>query len=362
VFLVSRTPQKLGSPIFHEVERRALPRVFYSDFDGWERLGKPKSARQFTRVLAGLWRGNLDTLRAVRAHPVLYVPNLFAASYAALAIVYSRLRRRRVVFHFHELVDRPSAALRALSWFVTDVIHNSERSAQLVVAANPFLSRKRSHVIPYPLPSRGPAAGSDPAVDAAFANAKNIICVGRVSWRKGVDVLLDAFDRLARTCRDVTLHLVGGGDEPELAQRIASTTFANGCRVHPWGYRSDVLALIKRADLYVMPTPPSRVHESFGIGMLEAMSLGVPGVCFASGALKEIVVNEETGLVCERESPDALAAALERLLADERFRRACGQRARRRFLERYSPQLVKARWLEVFGDPRRRLQFRAASF
>jgi glycosyltransferase involved in cell wall biosynthesis len=348
-FLVSRTGPRLGLAVFREIERRRLPHVFFSDDDGWERLARPKSLRHGLRVAAGLLRGNLDVLREVRRARVLYVPSLYASCFAVLGIAFCRLTGRRVMLHFHELVDAPSAGARVMSWFVTDVIHNSDRSAEIVLTANPSLRSARNFVIPYPLPTRS-AANADERIASAFPSTRrHLIVVGRVSWRKGIDVLLDAFERLARSCRDVTLHVVGACDEPDLESRLATASFANGCRIHNWGYRDDVLDLIKRADVYVMPTPPSRVHESFGIGMLEAMSLGVPGVSFASGALEEIVANDETGLLVERETPEALAAALARLLADNRLRRSCGDRARRRFLERYSPQLVKARWLSVLA-------------
>jgi glycosyltransferase involved in cell wall biosynthesis len=97
----------------------------------------------------------------------------------------------------------------------------------------------------------------------------------------------------------------------------------------------------------VHSSPPSRFHESFGRSVVEAMALGVPTVCFRSGALQEIVVHEETGLICD-ESAASLTAALNRFLMDVAFRNRCGGNARRRYNELFSPGVVRDRWLQFF--------------
>jgi glycosyltransferase involved in cell wall biosynthesis len=86
------------------------------------------------------------------------------------------------------------------------------------------------------------------------------------------------------------------------------------------------------------------------------MALGVPTVCFASGALQEVVVDGETGLIC-RESAGALAGALDRFLADPGFRSDCGNRAKRRYEQRYSRHVVRPMWVAFFESiaPRRRV-------
>jgi glycosyltransferase involved in cell wall biosynthesis len=78
------------------------------------------------------------------------------------------------------------------------------------------------------------------------------------------------------------------------------------------------------------------------------MSLGVPAVCFRSGSLQEIVLNQETGIVCEEESSHSLARAIERFLADTAFRNRCGTSARERYKRLYSPEVVRTTWVRFF--------------
>jgi len=90
-FLISQTPRRLGLPLFDEIEKRKFNYSFLSDRKGWERLAKPRSLSHLYKMLVGLLRGNLDALREVRRHDMLYVPNLFAAYYALLAMLFCRL-------------------------------------------------------------------------------------------------------------------------------------------------------------------------------------------------------------------------------------------------------------------------------
>jgi len=344
-FLISQTPRQLGLPLFDEIEKRKFNYSFLSDRKGWGRLGKPRSFSHLCKMLVGLLRGNLDALREIRRHNILYVPNLFAVYHAFFAMLFCRLTGRRILYHFHDLYPRPSSQLRLVSFFVTDFVHNSRLGWCDVAAANPYITRKRNVIIPCPV-RRKPSDATPQGVTTSNGS-RNLVFVGQIARHKGVDILLDAFDQLSRSHFNLTLQLLGGCDDEALKERLAKTSSRNGCQVKWWGYRDDVADFLKAAYIYIHPSRPSICNESFGIGMVEAMSLGVPGVCFRSGALQEIVVHEQTGLICDEERSETLAAALDRLLGDVRLRNECGERARQRYQEHYSPPIVKALWLKT---------------
>src|SRR5947209_7605415 len=115
-FLISQTPRQLGLPLFDEIEKRKFNYSFLSARQGWGRLGKPRSFSHLCKMLVGLLRGNLDALREVRRHNILYAPNLFAAYYAFFAMLFCRLTGRRILYHFHDLYTRPSRQLRLVSF------------------------------------------------------------------------------------------------------------------------------------------------------------------------------------------------------------------------------------------------------
>jgi glycosyltransferase involved in cell wall biosynthesis len=84
------------------------------------------------------------------------------------------------------------------------------------------------------------------------------------------------------------------------------------------------------SDIFAYPS----LADTFGLAVLEALCCGVPVVCFAAGALPELVVDGENGLVVPTGDDDAFAAALSRLAGDKALGRrlgAAGQTLRQRF-------------------------------
>jgi len=299
-------------------------------------------------MLFGLWQGNIAALREVRRHEILYIPNLMSALYASAAIVYCRLTGRRVIYHFHDLQTQGQSVLSVVSVFVTDFIHNTKLGYDSVLASIPRLRKKRNHIIPYPMRARATTL-EQPSMLRRSNGKRSVLFTGQVSRHKGVDILLDAFEALARSHEDLVLNIVGGCDDPTLRQRLENGMAGNACEVKWWGYQNDVGPFLREAYLYVQPSPPSRFHESFGIGLVEAMSFGVPSVCFRSGAFEEIVIHGETGLICEDEQPQLLAESIDRLIKDVELRNHCGQQALKRYHENYSNAQVKDCWLSALG-------------
>ena len=155
-----------------------------------------------------------------------------------------------------------------------------------------------------------------------------------------------AFEPIARQHKDVTLHLLGGCNEDfryELDEQIAAAGLTH--RVRFWGYREDVVGLLRSAYVYVQSSPPSRFQECFPRSVLEAMAVGIPTICFRSGALPEMVIHEKTGLVCE-ESVASLSNALNRFLVDKDFRDLCATRARQRYEELCSAHCIRESWIQ----------------
>lgn len=333
-------------PVIREMLSRGFSISLLPDKHHWPRLARPKSIRHLYEMLKASLRVNIAILRGARSKDVLYVLGISAGSGSLLAALLFRVTGRRVIHHFHDLGTNN---LLFPLWIplVTDFIHNTEFGYEDIVQKLPAIKHKRNIVVPSIL-EIDPRVPEDPEARRLLEGTRNIFFVGQVSRHKGVDILLEAFELVARQYPDVTLHLVGGcGDDfrRELDRGISSAGL--GDRVRFWGFREDAIRLLRFAYLYVHASPPSRFHESFGRSVVEAMAWSVPAVCFRSGALQEIVIHEKTGLLCE-ESPSSLASALSRFLRDATLRNQCGQNARERYDEMYSPRVVRPLWTQVF--------------
>ena len=332
-------------PIIREMLSRGFSISLLPDKHHWPRLARPKSIRHLYAMLKVSLRVNIAIFKGARSKDVLYVPGISAGSSSLLAALLYRVTGRRVIHHFHDLGTNN---LLFPLWIplVTDFIHNTEFGYEDIVQKLPAIKRKRNIIVPYIL-EVDPRVPEDPEARRLLEGKRNIFFVGQVSRHKGVDILLEAFKLVARQYPDVMLHLVGGCGEDfrrELDQHLLRELAGH---VQFWGFREDAIQLLRYAYLYVHSSPPSRFHESFGRSVVEAMALGVPTACFRSGALQEIVLDGQTGILCD-ESPAALQEGISRMLGDRDFHDRCGRNARTRYEQLYSSEAVVPRWRDFF--------------
>jgi len=149
-------------------------------------------------------------------------------------------------------------------------------------------------------------------------------CTANYRPRKGIEVLVDAFDRLPD---DMPAHLllVGHMSAPKLDARIAKSPRRD--RIHRVGYVGNAPELSAACDIFCLP---STKREGLARAIIEAMCYRVPPVVTDSGGSPELVVDGVSGIVVPPHDADALAAAFEKLFRDPELRRRMGDAARER--------------------------------
>lgn len=168
---------------------------------------------------------------------------------------------------------------------------------------------ERVALIPNSLP-----AAPDPALRAPRAGARPlIVCGARLHPDKGLGVLIDATALLRDSGRRVDVQIAGpalpgGAHAAELERRRATLGLDDD--VTFLGRVDDPLALWGTADVYVQPSR----REPFGIAVLEALALGVPVVASDVGGLRDLVADEQGGLLVAPDDAAALATAIARVL------------------------------------------------
>lgn len=166
--------------------------------------------------------------------------------------------------------------------------------------------------------------------------------VGRLDRQKGLDVLIEAFARLAPAHPQALLALAGAGPE-EGALRALARARGLEARVRLLGHQRDVPAVLAALDVFCMPSR----WEGFGLALAEALACGKPAVASAVDSLPEVL--GEAGLLVPPEQPAALADALGSLLTDP-TRRAALTRAARARAERFSVERMVAAYDALYGE------------
>ncbi len=186
------------------------------------------------------------------------------------------------------------------------------------------------------LPNFAPdLAGAAPAALPLPPGAPMVLALGRLHRNKAFDILIRALPLLPG------VHLVIAGEGPE---RAALAALARGLavqdRLHLLGWRTDQAALLARCDLLACPSR----HEPLGNVVIEAFSASRPVVAADAAGPSELIVPGRDGLLVPREDPDALAAAVNAVLADPALAARLAQSGRARYEAGHAEAPVVALW------------------
>ena len=178
--------------------------------------------------------------------------------------------------------------------------------------------------------------GSDPAT-------RLVIHVSNFRPVKRTDVVVELFRRI-RERMPARLLLVGDGpDLPGACRRARNLGLA--ADVEALGEQELVVPLLSIADLFLLPSS----EESFGVAALESMACGTPVVASRVGGLPEVMVNGESGMLCDPDDVAGMAAAAIHLLTDPALHRRIASGGAERVRERFCSEAVVPRY-EAFYE------------
>ena len=179
-----------------------------------------------------------------------------------------------------------------------------------------------------------------------FCDGKlNILFVGRLEFRKGLNYLLKAYLEVKREIPNSRLIVVGPGNR--LRKRYEKWIKRNGLKdVVFVGYASysDLPRYYKTADIFCAPATS---RESFGIVLLEAMAVGKPIVATNIDGYASVVAHGEDGWLVPPKDNRRLAGALISVMNDETLRQQMGSRGRLK-AEEYGWEHIAQRVLDYY--------------
>ena len=170
------------------------------------------------------------------------------------------------------------------------------------------------------------------------------ISVATLVYGKRIDILLRAFERLSLICKDVTLEIVGDGEQRKFLKELAEELHVSDkITFHGILSRQDIDALYKTCDCFVLPS----AFETFGVAYIEAMAAGLPVIATRCGGPEDFVTNEN-GILVDTDDVDGLKdAMLTMYLAREKYN--CEAISERTKAE-YSAHVIAGRLLNIYED------------
>ncbi|MFB4349368.1 glycosyltransferase [Microbacterium sp. CR_7] len=292
--------------------------------------GLPQLFRDTFRGIGATWR-LLSRLRP----DAVYVSTIILPQWPLIA----RLRRARVVTHVHEAEASGSRMVNAALYFPHLMAHralvNSAFALDVIRSSLPMLARRATVVY------NGVASPADPRPPReTLESPLRVLFIGRLSPRKGPDVVIDAAAALARRGRAVTVTLLGAvfpGYE-WFEEELRARAQASGVDVTFAGFHQSVWLFLAEADVL---TVPSRVDEPFGNTAVEGVLARRPVVASDSSGLREAAGGYPTARLVTADDADALADALEDIVEQWPSLRLRLDDSRRIGIDRHAPEAYR---------------------
>lgn len=175
---------------------------------------------------------------------------------------------------------------------------------------------------------------------------KTVIAAGRFVHEKGFDMLIKSFETVVSKHPDWKLKIFGAGEEEKtLRQLIFSKKLYNNVFLMP--KTNNILEEMSNSSIYAL----SSRQESFGMVVVEAMSVGIPCVSFACPGPVEIISHNKDGILVEQGNTDDFASSLLYLIEKEEIRIKMGLTARKN-VKRYSFDTLGKKWEKMLEELR----------
>ena len=169
--------------------------------------------------------------------------------------------------------------------------------------------------------------------------------VGRLELEKGHPTLLEAWPLVLEACPSAYLLIVGEGSRLDALHDIAREQGIDGHVVFT-GRRDDIPAVTAAFDVAVLPS----YREAQGLTILEAMALSRPVVASNVGGIPEMIEDGVTGLLVRPQDPEALAAAIIRVLSDHQLADMLGRAGHDLVHDRFCVELMVSAVQDLYDE------------
>jgi glycosyltransferase involved in cell wall biosynthesis len=290
------------------------------------------------------WR--LGRLIADQVADVVHAHNETAIAYGGLALALARNRRTRLIGTYHTWPSARSVRARLLARWAAG------RSASVVAVSDDLAVRllgagwtERCSVIPNGVNAARfvPAMTRSRPAPRAARERRFVVNVARCDAIKGQADLIAAADIVHRVCPDIVLLIAGDG--PALTS-LRQQALGRGY-IRCIGAVRDVAAILRRAEVFVLPSH----DEGTPLALLEAMAAGCPPIATNVGGVRSILISADlqAGLLVPPRDPQALAAAILKVLVDTDCAAALRKSAQKRAAD-FSAERMWQEYRKLYGE------------
>ncbi len=176
----------------------------------------------------------------------------------------------------------------------------------------------------------------------------NILSVTRLSNSerlKGIDTVIKALPLLKEKIPNIKYSVIGKGDDVKRLKQLASDLNVAEY-VDFLGFVDDINAYYQHCNIFTLPSK----KEGFGIVYLEAMQYKKPVIAVNYGGPTDVVIDKETGYLCEYDDEKCVANKISRLQSDNKLTTTIGEQGYNRLIENFTFKRFKLRLQNILEE------------
>jgi glycosyltransferase involved in cell wall biosynthesis len=161
----------------------------------------------------------------------------------------------------------------------------------------------------------------------------NVLYMGWIQEDKGVTDIFRAVSQLTDINRKVNFYFLGDGPDRVELQNLANSGINGFNFFFPgWVHGEEKLSYLAKADIFVLASHSEGLPNS----LMEAMVCGVSSLATNVGSVSDLIINNKTGILVEKQDVKSLALGLKKLILDDEFRLQVSIEAKKRIVENHS--------------------------
>lgn len=171
-----------------------------------------------------------------------------------------------------------------------------------------------------------------------------IVYLGRMSFDKGVDDLLDAAAILKSRSIQFTIDLIGEGNTDFYKRKVVDLGLENHVAFKGWLVANEKFAVLSEGDLFVLPSH----YEAVSLSLIECMGLGIPSIGCNVGGIPDVIVDGFNGMLVPPKSPLKLVEAIE-LYFSQCDKTLMSKHCMQVFRENFKKTEIEKSWISLYA-------------
>ena len=173
----------------------------------------------------------------------------------------------------------------------------------------------------------------------------SLVYLGTDRWRKGLDILLEAYRRLEK--QDVKLTLAGVGDQGKYQAKVEEMGIPNEVQVHGWLPYEETSSLLRGSDVLIFPL---RFPEPVGRVLIEGMQQGLCVIATGTDEYSPIIEDGKNGALVNPSNPENYAKKIQFLLDNPDLLGKLKSNAKERVKEVCKPERIAGQYIELYEE------------